>query len=326
MPPINKSNTQRVIGAAIIISVVLITLIIGAIWQSTSEMFLSQRVSPTMDAGGSAVGYAPGMPSTVTGDMYYGEGAVGKSMPPIAPYPQPGASAEDRAAIGEKIVRKGSLTLRVDDASKRLEEMRLIVSNAKGFVSSANITDNANVKTAYATVRVPNDKFDEVRLAIKGLASTVFVETETSEDVTAQFVDLNARLTAAKAEEQSYLEILKRSGSIEDTLAVTQQLSRVRTTIEQLQGQLRYMNDQTTYATLTVTLTEEAKVEVPTRVWKPLETFNLAMRGLVQSLQDLADALITAGVFIIGLLVPVLIGLWIIGWIIWRIIRAFGKK
>jgi hypothetical protein len=240
--------------------------------------------------------------------------------------PQPGATPDDRAKIGEKIIRNGSLTLRVDDAAKRVEEVRTIVSNAKGFVDNANISDNAGVKTATLTVRVPNEQFDAVRQAIKALASTVFNENENAQDVTAQYVDLDARLTAAKAEEQAYLEILKKSGTIEDTLAVTQQLSQVRAQIEQLQGQMRYMNDQTSYATLSITLTEEAKVEVPTRVWKPGETFNLALQGLVQSLQDLADALITAGVFILGLLVPVLIILWIIGWIVWRIVRMFTKK
>jgi hypothetical protein len=313
--PTSSKPTTRVIGAVVIISIILVALIIAAIWQGTTAMFLSQRsASPTTESGGSA-GYAVGMPA-MQADV----------MAPIAPQPGPGATPEDRAAIGPKIIRSGSLTLRVDDAAKRLEELRKIVSDAKGFVDSANVTDNAGVKTASVTVRVPNDQFDAVRIAAKGLASTVFVETENSQDVTAQFVDLNARLTAAQAEEQSYLDILKKSGSIQDTLAVTQQLAQVRTTIEQLQGQMRYMNDQTSYATLSITLTEEAKVEVPTKVWKPLETFNLALRGLVQSLQDLADAFITAGVFILGLLVPVLIGFWIIGWIIWRIVRAFTKK
>jgi len=326
--PNPKAYTKRVIGTVVVVSVVLIALIISALWKSTTAMFSMHRsVAPTMQ-GGSAVGYGTASPPMALQDQYYAndEASIAKGMP-IAPQPgNPGATPADRAAIGEKIIRNGSLTLRVDDAAKRLEELRTIVSNAKGFVDSANISDNAGVKTAYVTVRVPNEQFDAVRLATKALASTVFVETENSQDVTAQYVDLDARLTAAKAEEQSYLDILKKSGSIEDTLAVTQQLSRVRAEIEQLQGQMRYMNDQTSYATLTITLTEEAKVEVPTTVWKPGETFNIAVRGLVQSLQDLADAFITAGVFILGLVVPFLIVVWIIGWIIWRIIKAVTKK
>jgi hypothetical protein len=96
--------------------------------------------------------------------------------------------------------------------------------------------------------------------------------------------------------------------------------------IEQLQGQMRYMNDQTSYATLTITLTEEAKVEAPTRVWKPGETFNLAMRGLVESLQELADLMITGAVFVIGLLLPIVLAFALVVWIVWRIVKKISKR
>ena len=315
-----------------IVSILLIIVILAAIWQGTKAVF-HMAPSPVMtwvESGNVGMAEPSSMP--MARDEYAlssGGGVTGKAVmavPPIAPGPGRGATAEDRAAIGEKIIRNGSLTLRVDDAAKRLDDVRHIVDAAKGYVDSANVSDNAGVKTAYATVRVPNDQFDTVRQQIKALASTVFVETENSQDVTAQYVDLDARLTAAKAEEQQYLEILKKAGTIEDTLAVTQQLSNVRTTIEQLQGQMRYLNDQTSYATLSLTLTEEAKVVAPTRDWKPGETFNEAVRGLVQSLQDLADALITAGVFILGLLVPLVLVIWLAGWIIWRLVRMIAKK
>ncbi|MEI7512678.1 MAG: DUF4349 domain-containing protein [Candidatus Uhrbacteria bacterium] len=324
MPPITPpSNTKRIIGTVLVVSIVLIGLIMAVIWKSTTAMFQARSSDGYATVQTGMMGYAESAPVA----LYANDAVVSKGMmvPPIAPQPG-GATADDRARIGEKIIRNGSLTLRVDNATKRMEELRAIVTNAKGFVSSANVVDNANVKTATVTVRIPNDKFDEVRRAAKALASTVFVESENSDDVTAQFVDLDARLNAAKAEEQQYLEILKKSGSIEDTLAVTEQLSRVRANIEQLQGQMRYMNDQTSYATLNITLTEEAKVEAPSTVWKPLETFNIAARGLVQSLQNLADTLITAGVFIVGLLVPIVLVCWLIGWIVWRVIRLIIKK
>ncbi len=323
---------MRPFAAVGIISLLLIIAIVALIVKSTVPMFKGElnSVSPQLGGGGvmrdssMAYGTTAGSPGKAMMEGGYDEYA----RPMIAPAPMPpgGATPADRDRVGEKIIRNGSLTLRVDDAAKRLEELRVIVTNAKGFVASSNITDNANIKTAYATVRVPNDKFDDVRKAVKGLASTVFVESENSDDVTAQFVDLSARLTAAQAEEKQYLEILKRAGTIEDTLAVTQQLSQVRMVIEQLQGQMRYMNDQTSYATLTITLTEEAKVEAPTRVWKPGETFNLAMRGLVESLQELADLMITGAVFVVGLLLPIVLVFGLVLWIVWRIVKKISKR
>ncbi|MCC6564030.1 DUF4349 domain-containing protein, partial [Candidatus Uhrbacteria bacterium] len=242
------------------------------------------------------------------------------------PTPAPGASADDRLRVGERVIRTGSLTMRVDDAAKRLAELRTLTEAAGGFVASANTTDRNGVKTAYATVRVPNEKFREVMEAAKRLASTVFDESESGQDVTDQYVDLDARLRAAKAEEAQYLEILKRASDIEDTLNVTARLGEVRSRIEQMEGQMRFLNDRTTYATLSVTLTEEAKVEVPSRVWKPGETFNLALRGLVESLQGLADFLITGGVFLIGFVAPVLLGACLVVWIVWRIVKRITRR
>jgi hypothetical protein len=259
----------------------------------------------------------------VATDAFYAEG---KMMPPIYPSPAPGASPEERAKVGEKVIRTGSLTMRVDDAAKRLAELRTLTEAAGGFVASANTTDRNGVKTAYATVRVPNEKFREVMEAAKRLASTVFDENESGEDVTAQYVDLDARLRAAKAEEAQYLEILKRANTIEDTLNVTARLGEVRSRIEQMEGQMRFLNDRTSYATLSVTLTEEAKVEIPSRVWKPGETFNLALRGLVESLQEFADFLITGGVFLLGFLVPVLLVVCLVAWIVWRIVKRITRR
>lgn len=319
--PTKPSHPLRPMGVIAIVAGVLILVLVAVIWQATQSLF-NLPPSPMMQwAGrgtesGSVAGY-PVMMGEVSDAVM-----PSKGMMYPAPMPPSGATPVDRARVGERVVRNGSLTMRVDDASKRLAELRVIVESAGGFIESANLTDNANVKTAYATVRVPNEKFQDVVRQAKGLASTVFDESENAEDVTAQYVDMEARLKAAKAEEQQYLEILKRAGSIEDTLNVTSRLADVRTRIEQIEGQMRYLNDRTTYATLSVTLTEEAKVEAPSRVWKPGETLNIALRGLVESLQALADFLITAGVFLVGFMLPILLGITLLMWIV----RAIWKK
>lgn len=311
-------------GIVAIVAGVLILVLVAVIYQATRELFNPPPSPVMMQWAGDAtesrggVGYA-GMAPSGEPMMRDEAGGVGREarggiMPPV---PMPGgASAADRMRVGERVIRNGSLTLRVDDASKRLADLRKLTEDAGGFVANANVTDRNGVKTAYATVRVPNLKFREIMDAAKSLASTVFDESESGQDVTDQFVDLEARLKAAKAEETQYLEILRRAGSIEDTLNVAARLGEVRSRIEQMEGQMRYLSDQTTYSTISVTLTEEAKVEVPSRVWKPGETFNIALRGLVESLQALADVLITAGVFLIGFMLPILLGLAFVVWIL----------
>lgn len=285
-------------------------------------------VEPSRDASGAPMPMmAVGMPAPV--EMMAGSSEsmmYGKSVMPIMPPPGTGATPEDRARVGAKIIRNGSLTIRVDDAAKRLEDAKLIAEQMGGFVSSANLVDQGGVKTAYLTLRVPTETYRATTDAIKKLASTIFNESETGQDVTDQYVDLEARLNAAKAEEVQYLDILKSARSIEDTLNVTARLADVRSRIEILEGQTRQLTDQTSYATLQVTMTEETRVEAPTRVWKPSETLRLAIRALVESFQKLVDLTIAFVVFFIGLILPVLLVLALVAWLSRAIIRRLLGK
>ena len=80
--------------------------------------------------------------------------------------------------------------------------------------------------------------------------------TTTSTDVTGQYVDLQARITALEASRQQYLTIMSQATSIGDILAVQSQLDTLQSQIEQLQGQLSVLDNETTYGSLTVSLAE----------------------------------------------------------------------
>ncbi|MSR85364.1 DUF4349 domain-containing protein [Candidatus Uhrbacteria bacterium] len=231
-----------------------------------------------------------------------------------------GTSAEDRAKIGPKIIKNGSLTIRVSQLEQKLDELTGLAKDLGGYIDESRISDSGNNRTAFATLRIPSNKFDEGVSAIRKMALVVFDQYTNSEDVTAQFVDLDARLKAAKAEEAQYLEILKRAGSIKDTLEVAARLGEVRSRIEQMEGELRYLRDHTDYATLSVQMTEETSIAAPTRTWKPWETLKQSFQGLIIALQVLIDILIVAATFLIGFLLPILIILGLIAWIIRRLI------
>lgn len=262
-------------------------------------------------------------------------GSVGM-MAPTAPvadsyaYEEKGydlaAPPEDRARVGERVIRNGSLTIRVDDTERRLTEARAIAAAEGGFVANASVTERNGVRSAQLTVRVPQDVFDRTMTRLKELASTVFNESTNTEDVTAQFVDLEARLNAARAEEAQYLRILERANTIEETLQVTARLGDVRARIEAMEGQLRYLRDRTEYSTINVTMTEETRVQAPTPTWRPGETLRESLRELVISLQGLADFLITLGVFLLGLVLPVALGIMLVVWIVRALWKKFRSK
>lgn len=301
-----KTHTVRTVVLTVIATVaILFILVLALAWRSnnsSSGYGVSQSrdslnyASDMMEAGASGKAMAPSM-AVASPEM------MPSPMPPI--WDGSGASIQDREAVDAKIIRTGSLSLRVDDAEKRMEEAKGLAKQFNGFVANSNLSERNGVKTGYIAVRVPSDKYDMLVAEAKKLAVLVLSESSDAEDVTAQFVDLEARLKSAKAEEAQYLDILKQAKNVEDTLKVTSALNEVRSRIEQMQGQLRYLTDRTDYSTLNISLTEETKIQVPTKTWKPLETVRQSFQGLIIALQGLVDFLIGLFFYGLGYLLPV---------------------
>ena len=134
-----------------------------------------------------------------------------------------------------------------------------------GFVSSTHATMGTKKKGTFSVasivLQVPEHKFailvDQVRHV--GHATSVFTSAN---DVTGQYVDLQARIAALQVSRSQYLKIMTRTNSINGILAVQSQLNSIQSQIEQLQGQLNLLNTETTYGTLSVALTQSGAVHV----------------------------------------------------------------
>jgi hypothetical protein len=128
-----------------------------------------------------------------------------------------------------------------------------------GFVQSTQSHIGTKANHSYSTgsiiLQVPERNFtmlvDQVRHV--GLATSVVTSAN---DVTGQYVDLQARISALQVSRTQYLKIMTRTGTITGILQVQNQLNQIQSQIEQLQAQLGLLNNETTYATLTVTLSE----------------------------------------------------------------------
>jgi len=310
-----------------IVSVIFIALIIIGIVSSTTKMDWDGTPAASV---GSAVMRRQGVTSVSAPEMAVGGYAADTVAVMPAPMPptknNSGATADERAAVGPKIIKNGSVRLSVRDTDKTVEQINGIAKEKGGFVADVRVSENDGEKTGYITIRIPVAKFDETATAVKKLAVMVLDESANSEDVTAQYVDLQARLNAKKAEEAQYLEILKRAVKIEDILQVTQYLSNVRTEIEQLQGQLRYLSDKTDYATLSITLVQETRVQAPTPSWQPAETFRQALQYLIVVLQGFVNVAIVVVIFAVGFILPLLLVLALIVWLIRVAIRRLFHK
>ncbi len=188
------------------------------------------------------------------------------------------------------IVRPASLELEVADVAGVLLSARDEIGLLGGYVAGSDEYDQGDRRWASVTYRVPVDRFGEALDALRGLSERVVRESTQSAEVTATVVDLDARIANLRASEGALVEIMDRSGRIEDVLAVQIRLEDVRGQIERLEAQRNNLADQAALSTLTVTwFTPVAAVTVAQEGWNFGTELDAALAQTVEALQGLAS-------------------------------------
>ena len=211
--------------------------------------------------------------------------------PSPAPMPAPMPPREEVAykdgalpSIEEErmIVRTGDMSLVVDDVVDARDEIVLMTERFDGFVVSSRISGEGEEKRGRISIRVPDDKFELALSELRNLAVRVKSESTNSQDVTEQYVDLQARLKNAEATENQYLTLLEKAEEVEDILRIYDSLSRVRYEIEHIKGQMQYLERTTSMSLISVHLEPAATARGLVRAgWSALEVLKSAVRGIV---------------------------------------------
>ncbi|MDQ3321836.1 MAG: DUF4349 domain-containing protein [Acidobacteriota bacterium] len=166
------------------------------------------------------------------------------------------------AAIERKIIRNADLELEADAPGDAQARITTITEAKGGFVIESN-RSGSDVKTTERdtvtmTVRVPADKFDEALDEIRKTATRTISETVKGQDVTEEFIDIEARLKSQKALEAQFLEIMKRSNSVTEALSIQREIADVRGEIEKVEGRKQFLQNQSSLSTV------EIKIQSPT--------------------------------------------------------------
>lgn len=246
------------------------------------------------------------------GDAGFAESAVSVSVSP------------ESVAIPEKqkVIRDASISMRVGNADEAVAKLRGVANWYKGTVASVNVWDNGKgVKSGSVTIEVPTESFDAAVTSVKETATVVVQETVSNQDVTSQFVDMEARLKNKKAEEESFAKILGTADKMADIIAITRELSRVRGEIEVMEGQMRYMSAQTEMATISVSLSEDQNVSF-VETWRPWQEVKDTASRLLASLQGFVNFVIVALVWFLPL--AILYGG--LAFVVWIVVRAVYRK
>ena len=222
-----------------------------------------------------------------------------------------------------KIVKTGEIDLQVDkhQVPHTIDKLIALAKLENGFVSDSHSSEGAS-PSGSVTLRVPVQSFEATITEVRTHVSGKVLEQQTAgEDVTSKYVDLQARLHSLQATRATYERLLSHADTIGDILAVESRISGLQTQIEQLQGQLRVLNDQTTFGTLTVTVSEAGNVTKTAAVHHQSGMSKAFHRSLDRFVNG-----IEAIVGIIGplLLVALLAGL---GYLVFRALyRRFGPS
>src|SRR5262249_30169565 len=157
------------------------------------------------------------------------------------------------------IIRTADLAVIVknDEFEKARAAIDEILKRHHGHVGVLNVTNpEGSARSLAGTLTVPSRSLDAATADIKCLSPTE-KESQGGEEVTQQYVDLQARLANSKHTEQQLTDILRqRTGKLSDVLAVEMQISRVRSEIERMEAQRKTMKNQVDFATLNLTVTE----------------------------------------------------------------------
>lgn len=231
-------------------------------------------------------------------------------------YPQAPQDQTERMVILTQTLR-----LKVDDTAATIAAVREVADKHSAIV--ANMRKASEGEWVYdspagsytplrgwLTVRVPVDGVKAFVDEVSGLGEVVY-QAETSDDVTQDHVDLSARLENLRAQETRLRELVAQAANVEETLAVEQELWRVRGEIESLDAQVKYLERQAAMATITVELAEEGPV---VQNW-----------GFVEALKDGIRAAAAVLAFTISFTIATS-PLWILGLVIFFLVRRARRN
>jgi hypothetical protein len=185
-----------------------------------------------------------------------------KMLAEVSSSPSPAASPATRSSA-PMIARTADITLTARDFAKVRAALDDLLRRRQGYMGQLNVnTPTEGTRSLTATLHVPADQLDPALADLRTLGR-VQSESQSGEEVSAQYVDLEARLQNARNTEQRLTALLsQRTGKLSDVLEVETEASRVRGEIESMEGEKKLLNTRITFATLNVTIAEEFKAQM----------------------------------------------------------------
>jgi hypothetical protein len=173
--------------------------------------------------------------------------------------------------VETKIIRNAYMSIEVEDFFLASQKAEAYAKKYGGYVSNSDAAADMNNKhSGTITIRVPELHFDAA-IAELTLLGDVKSKNTNGNDVTEEYIDLESRISSSKAHEERLVTMYKNATNVKEMMNIENELSRVRSEIESMQGRLRYMESRVEMSTITVHLYEEAPAVKEWGVWQSMK-------------------------------------------------------
>jgi hypothetical protein len=221
---------------------------------------------------------------------------------PPSTSPNSGASVATLGSL-RKVVKKAALELVVASPARAQGEAMRIAERLGGFVAtSAQVTELSPEDTTpriELTLRVPSAEFGRALDALRALGRGDGTEQVGSEDVSEEFVDLEARILNQEKLEAQFHELLKRASKVEEALQVHREITNVRTEIDRMRGRRTFLERETALSTISVVFRADRPL-----VTASLDGFRRSMLSAYSDAVNLGATLVTVLIRATGVIVP----------------------
>ena len=223
----------------------------------------------------------------------------------------------------EKLIYSASATVETTEFDGTIEKLSALVEQYGGFVESSSVNGSnyytqsrgySSTRYASYVIRVPSEKFSALMGSLSTLGNVPYSHTYT-ENITAQYYDTDARLTAYQTQEARLLEMMEAAKTVEDLIAIEEKLTELRFQIESLQSTLKNWDRQVAYSTLDLEVQEVVEYTPESRMSYGQELALALCSGLKRTgefFKDLLLAIVGAlpALVILAVVLAILIPVW----------------
>ena len=236
-----------------------------------------------------------------------------------------GATVSETPQMNRKLIRTFDIQIQTKEFDSVVAGIQTKINELGGYIEQSSLDSGSSYynhynRYSYMTVRIPSDKLDQFVSNVKENANVTNI-SESTEDITLSYVDVESRKAALETEQGRLLELLEKAETVEDIITIESRLSEVNYQLESYTSRLRTMDNQVDYSTVHINISEvdrETKVE-PKTFWEEVtEEFGDSMYGLGRRIRNFGIWFLGSSPYLI--LWAVFIGAAVLG------VRIIGRK